>query len=61
MMTAMLCVRNILAGRPLYDLWRVNQDAEYHEAGSAGEQSGATGLRMVPVRTERARAGGPVG
>jgi len=46
MMTAMLCVGNILAGRPVYDLWRVNQDAEYHEAGSAG----ATGLRLVPTR-----------
>src|SRR5262249_56490893 len=56
MMTAMLCVRNILAGKPIYDLWRVNQDAEYHEDGSAGEQTGSTGLRMVPVRTEHARA-----
>ncbi len=56
MMTAMLCVRNILAGEPLYDLWRVNQDAEYHEAGSAGEQTGAGGLRMVPVRVDLARA-----
>jgi protoporphyrinogen oxidase len=55
MMTAMLCVRNILAGEPLYDLWRVNQDAEYHEAGSAGEQTGAGGLRMVPVRVDLAR------
>jgi protoporphyrinogen oxidase len=50
MMTAMLCVRNILAGEPLYDLWRVNQDAEYHEAGPAGGQNGAGGLRRVPVR-----------
>lgn len=31
MMTAMLAVENILAGRQIYDLWRVNQDAEYHE------------------------------
>src|SRR5262249_7111507 len=50
MMTAMLCARNILAGRRLYDLWRVNQDAEYHEAGEAGAQQGATGLRLVPAR-----------
>jgi hypothetical protein len=49
MMTAMLCVENILAGRPVYDLWRVNQDAEYHEAGNAGGQAGATGLRLVPI------------
>jgi protoporphyrinogen oxidase len=51
MMTAMLCAENILAGRPVYDLWRVNQDAEYHEAGSAGSQ-GATGLRLVPTRVK---------
>jgi protoporphyrinogen oxidase len=50
MMTAMLCVENILAGQPVYDLWRVNQDAEYHEAGRAGAESGATGLRLVPTR-----------
>jgi protoporphyrinogen oxidase len=49
MMTAMLCVENILAGRPVYDLWLVNQDAEYHEAGKAGAQAGATGLRLVPT------------
>jgi protoporphyrinogen oxidase len=48
MMTAMLCVENILAEKPIYDLWKVNQDAEYHEAGSAG----ATGLRLVPSRVE---------
>ena len=50
MMTAMLCARNIIAGQNLYDVWQVNQDAEYHEAGSAGEQSGASGLRSVPKR-----------
>jgi protoporphyrinogen oxidase len=50
MMTAMLCVENILAGRPVYDLWRVNQDAEYHEAGTAGAQSATGGLRLVPTR-----------
>jgi protoporphyrinogen oxidase len=49
MMTAMLCVENILAEKKLYDLWMVNQDAEYHEAGNAGQQAGATGLRMVPA------------
>jgi protoporphyrinogen oxidase len=50
MMTAMLCVENILAERQVYDLWQVNQDAEYHEAGKAGDQVGATGLRLVPTR-----------
>jgi protoporphyrinogen oxidase len=50
MMTAMLCAQNILADKKVYDLWQVNQDAEYHEAGKAGEQAGSTGLRMVPAR-----------
>jgi protoporphyrinogen oxidase len=52
MMTGMLCVENILAERPVYDLWKVNQDAEYHEAGAAGDQKGATGLRLVPGRVK---------
>ena len=57
MMTAMLCVENILADSKLYDLWDVNQDAEYHEAGSAAEQdAGASGLRMVPTRVVPASA-----
>jgi hypothetical protein len=57
MMTAMLTSENILAelrgndgsvqkSAP-YDVWRVNEDAEYHEAGSAGS---ASGLRIVPSR-----------
>ncbi|NCY01440.1 MAG: NAD(P)/FAD-dependent oxidoreductase [Planctomycetia bacterium] len=49
MMTAMLTVQNILADRPVYDIWEVNQDAEYHEAGDRGAQS-ASGLRQVPTR-----------
>lgn len=31
MMTAMLAVENIVSGKPIYDVWNVNQDAEYHE------------------------------
>lgn len=50
MMTAMLCAKNIVAGEKVFDLWEVNQDAEYHEAGKAGEQAGATGLRAVPQK-----------
>lgn len=33
MMTAMLAVKNIIAGENLYDVWKVNQDAEYIEEG----------------------------
>jgi protoporphyrinogen oxidase len=50
MMTAMLCARNILAGAPVYDLWQVDQDATYHEAGEAGARAGASGLRAAPTR-----------
>jgi protoporphyrinogen oxidase len=50
MMTAMLTVKNIVAGRELYDVWRVNQDAEYHESGSASQESSVSGLRSVPSR-----------
>ena len=38
MMTAMLTAKNILAGKREYDVWAVNQDAEYHEAGEAGAE-----------------------
>ncbi len=50
MMTAMLTAKNIVLGQPVYDVWKVNQDAEYHENGTAGAESGATGLRAVPSR-----------
>jgi protoporphyrinogen oxidase len=51
MMTAMLCVENILADAKLYDLWRVNQDAEYHEVGAdVPEETGGSALRLVPTR-----------
>ncbi len=49
MMTAMLAVENIIAERPLYDVWAVNEDAEYHEEGQSAD-SGASGLRAVPGR-----------
>jgi protoporphyrinogen oxidase len=55
MMTAMLCVKNILAGNPVYDLWRVNEDAEYHEGGVRGSEpsSAVSGVRLVPQRIAR--------
>jgi protoporphyrinogen oxidase len=39
MMTALLTARNILAGKKIYDVWAVNEDAEYHESGPAGALS----------------------
>jgi protoporphyrinogen oxidase len=54
MMTAMLTARNILADKPLYDVWNVNEDAEYHEAGHSGEQEALKSLRLVPRRVDSA-------
>ena len=55
MMTAMLTVKNVLAGRAVYDVWCVNEDAEYHEDGAAGSNldAGARAAlgsgRLVPT------------
>jgi protoporphyrinogen oxidase len=56
MMTAMLTARNIVAGKRLYDVWNVNEDAEYHEAGEAGARLALDSVRLVPrtVANERA-------
>jgi len=49
MMTAMLTVENILSGTKKFDPWRVNQDAEYIEAGRSGEEALIqAGGRSVP-------------
>jgi protoporphyrinogen oxidase len=48
MMTAMLTARNILANERIYDIWQVNEDAEYHEAGAAGAQAALASERLVP-------------
>lgn len=60
MMTAMLTVRNIEAGETLYDIWAVNEDAEYHEAGeegqqlTSGEKAALASVRGVPARLQAA-------
>ena len=54
MMTAMLTVRNILAGETLYDVWNVNEDAEYHEGGTAAAQEALNSVRQVPRRVRPA-------
>jgi protoporphyrinogen oxidase len=48
MMTAMLTAKNILAGERLYDIWNVNEDAEYHEAGASGVLEALRSERLVP-------------
>lgn len=54
MMTAMLTVRNIEAGERVYDIWNVNEDAEYHESGTEGEQAALASERLVPGRLKAA-------
>ena len=56
MMTAMLTARNILAGQRLYDVWNVNEDAQYHEAGESGVQSALDSVRLVPEKVAGERA-----
>lgn len=56
MMTAMLTVKNIIAGETLYDVWNVNEDAEYHEAGVSSEQEALKSVRQVPRRINRPAA-----
>ena len=41
---------SILAGRRLYDVWGVNEDAEYSEAGTSGERAALASERLVPGR-----------
>ena len=47
MMTAMLASKNIIANSEIYDLWEVNEDAEYHEKGESTSNSGIIG-RAIP-------------
>ncbi|PZQ63033.1 MAG: FAD-dependent oxidoreductase [Sphingomonas taxi] len=55
MMTAMLTVRNIQAGARVYDVWAVNEDAEYHESGNEGDRAAAlNSLRQVPAALKAA-------
>lgn len=46
MMTAMLSVKNILAGKAIYNTWQVNEDAEYHEEISEADKPAG---RQVPM------------
>ncbi len=49
MMTALLAAKNVIAQQRIHDVWRVNEDAEYHEEGSQSGSDGASGLRAVPI------------
>jgi protoporphyrinogen oxidase len=48
MMTGLLTALNIQAGETLFDVWQVNEDAEYGEAGHSGVQEALRSERLVP-------------
>jgi protoporphyrinogen oxidase len=54
MMTGMLAAFNITAGRTIYDVWQVNEDAEYSEHGVLGAEQALASERLVPQRVARA-------
>ncbi len=56
MMTAMLTVENILAGKRIYDTWCVNEDAEYHEAGDEGDHKALPQTGQEPISQDQAAA-----
>jgi protoporphyrinogen oxidase len=57
MMTGMLTAANIIAGETLYDIWQVNEDAEYAEAGFSGAEHALQSERLVPRRVNATRGG----
>ncbi len=58
MMTTMLTVENILAGRRVYDVWRVNQDAEYHEEAVEAPKDTGRRQEVLPLGGRLADAKG---
>jgi protoporphyrinogen oxidase len=50
MMTAMLTAENILLGKRKFDVWNVNEDAEYHESGFEGANNALASERLVPQK-----------
>jgi protoporphyrinogen oxidase len=50
MMTGLLTALNIIAGEVVHDVWRVNEDAEYCEAGVSGAVEALTSERQVPSK-----------
>jgi len=56
MMTAMLTAQNILAGERRFDVWQVNEDAEYGESGYSGAKEALASERLTPKRIKAAKA-----
>ena len=50
MMTGVLTAENIIAGELIHDVWEVNEDAEYGEAGVSGAREALRSERAVPKK-----------
>jgi protoporphyrinogen oxidase len=50
MMTGILTAENIVAGRTVHDVWAVNEDAEYGEAGVSGAREALRSERLTPKK-----------
>jgi len=48
MMTGMLTALNIIKGEQIFDVWQVNEDADYSESGVSGAQEALSSERLVP-------------
>lgn len=48
MITGILTADNIIAGETLYDVWQVNEDADYCEAGISGAREALQSTRLAP-------------
>jgi protoporphyrinogen oxidase len=48
MMTGMLTALNIVHGETIYDVWQVNEDAEYSESGVSGAREALASERLAP-------------
>ncbi len=54
MMTGMLSALNIMHGEEVFDVWQVNEDAEYSEAGVEGAVEALSSERLVPRKVAAA-------
>lgn len=48
MMTGMLTALNIVHGKAVYDVWNVNEDAEYSKSGVSGAREALASERLTP-------------
>ncbi len=48
MMTGLLTALNIIRGEAIFDVWQVNEDAEYGEAGISGAHEALSSERLTP-------------